>query len=148
MSAQISIYQLRTKFVNQREDIPEDARQVVYYTLAVGHHVGVLDCFSSIAEVSVDEFANWLDLQPQGSGRSKLEGVLKWGEIEINRTHVSQLLPLLEEVDSTAVVDVTASEPAMVATVAPMPEWVGLLAQCLHCMLQEPAYYLMLRKRI
>lgn len=128
MSAYVSIYQLRTKFVNQREDVPEDARQVVYYTLAVGHHVGVMDCFSSIAKVPVDEFSAWLERQPQGPGRTKLEGVLKWGEIEINRSHVSLLLPLLEG----------GPEPA--------PAWAGLLTESLHCMLQEPAYYLMLRK--
>ena len=39
MSAWIAIYQLHSKFVNQRQDVPEDARQIVYYSLAVGHHV-------------------------------------------------------------------------------------------------------------
>jgi hypothetical protein len=51
MSARVAIYQLSHKFVNQREDVPENAQQVVYYTLAIGHHVGVLDCFSSISEI-------------------------------------------------------------------------------------------------
>lgn len=128
MSARIAIYQLHSKFVNQREDIPENARQVVYYALAVGHHVGVLDCFSSLAEIPLDEFSQWLEKLPESEGRKKLSGVLKWGEIEVNRTHVSILLPLLE-----------AANPSETP-------WAPLLAQCLHGMVQEPALYLMLRK--
>jgi len=128
VSGRIVIYQLRHKFVNQREDIPETAQQIVYYTLAVGHHVGVLDCFSSLAEIPLEAFQSWLESLPEGPGRTKLEGVLKWGEIEINRSHVSILMPLLEEktIDET--------------------EWRSLLSRCLHGMVQEPALYLMLRK--
>lgn len=40
MNPSIVIYRLSRKFVNQRQDIPETARRVVYYTPAVGHHVG------------------------------------------------------------------------------------------------------------
>lgn len=130
MSARVTIYQLQRKFVNQREDIPETARQVIYYTLAVGHHVGVLDCFSSLAEIPLEEFRAWVEGLPQGTGRSKLEGVLKWGEIEINASHVSMLLPILEDSRAT---------PGA-------PNWVPALAQCLKGMAQEPALYLMVRK--
>ncbi|MFZ5911411.1 MAG: formate hydrogenlyase maturation protein HycH [Chloroflexota bacterium] len=128
MAEQIFVYQLHTKFVNQREDIPEDARQVVYYTLAVGHHVGVMDCFSSLAEIPVAEFQAWLADLPAGPARTKLEGVLRWGEIEVNRGHVSLLEPALE------------SRPGQ-------PAWTAKLRQCLDGMRREPALYLMLRKR-
>jgi len=128
MSARVAIYQLSRKFVNQREDIPDNARQVVYYTLAIGHHVGVLDCFSSIAEIPLEEFTAWLVDLPEGPGRTKLEGVIKWGEIEVNRSHVEMLLPLLET---------SNADQAM---------WAPLMVQCLKGMVQEPAYYLMVRK--
>lgn len=129
MNASVVIYQLSRKFVNRQEDMPESARQVVYYALAVGHHVGVMDCFSTLAEIPLDEFTQWLDGLPEGEGRAKMAGVLKWGEIEINRGHVEMLLPLLR--------------PAGAYT-----SWILVFAQSLQAMLREPALYLMLRKRL
>jgi hydrogenase-4 component J len=127
MSSRIVFYQLHKKFVNQREDIPENAKQVIYYTLAVGHHVGVMDCFSALFEVPLDEFRQWLQSLPEGPGRSKLDGVIEWGEIEVNRSHVEILMPML------------AAEAHKFA-------WIPTLIQCLKGMLQEPALYLMVRK--
>jgi hydrogenase-4 component J len=129
MSDRVAVYRLSRKFVNQSEDIPENARQVVYYALAVGHHVGVMDCFSSLVEIPLGEYQAWLEGLPEGPGRLKLEGVLKWGEIEINRGHVNLLLPLIETPQNG------------------QPAWGPQLAQCLRAMQQEPAFYLMLRKR-
>lgn len=129
MTSKVVVYQLRSKFVNQREDIPDDARQVVYYSLAVGHHVGVMDCFSSIMEIPMQEYCALLERLPKGSERNKLEGVLKWGEIEINRSHVGSLLPALEA---------SGSDPE---------GWVSQLIPIFRGMMQEPAIYLMLRKR-
>lgn len=128
MSPKIAVYQLRSKFVNQREDVPEDARQVVYYTLAVGHHVGVMDCFSSRVEIPLNEYASWVQTLPEGSARTKLEGAIRWGEIEVNQTHVGMLLPLFD------------------ATQAGAPGWIWDFIQCLHSIQQEPAIYLMMRK--
>ena len=132
MSARVAIYQLHTKFVNQREDIPEDARQVVYYALAVGHHVGVMDCFSSLVEIPLEEFRDWVEKLPEGPGRTKLEGVLRFGEIEINRSHVNILQPLVVDTDGIHITQ--------------RPGWVATLAQCLQGIRQEPALYLMVRK--
>lgn len=128
MTPKIIIYQLRTKFVNQREDVPEDAKQVVYYTLAVGHHVGVMDLFSSRLEISLEEFAAWVQSQPEGPARTKLEGALRWGEIEVNQSHVGMLLPLLE------------------AAPAEGPGWTREFVECLNAVRQESAMYLMVRK--
>lgn len=129
MNPRIVVYQLRSKFVSRQTDIPDDARQVVYYSLAIGHHVGVLDCFSPVSEIPLDEFYAWLDGLPAGAGRTKLEGLVRWGEIEINHSHAPILLPLLE-------------------TVPPGSEWVNRLRENLRVMLQEPAFYLMLRKKL
>lgn len=126
MSARVAVYQLSHKFINRREDVPENARQVVYYALAVGHHVGVMDCFSSLVEIPLEEFCDWLESLPEGPGKSKLEGVVKWGEIEINRSHVAQLMPLLETCNTT--------------------HWTRTLLQSLQSIIQEPALYLMVRK--
>jgi hydrogenase-4 component J len=128
MTPRVRFYQLSSKFVNQSEDIPEDARQVMYYTLAIGHHVGVLDCFTRLAEAPLEEYQAWVEALPPGEGRAKLEGVIRWGEIEINRSHVALLLPLLETPASC------------------QASWAPVLLQCLQGMVQEPALYLMVRK--
>jgi hypothetical protein len=128
MPAKIVVYQLRRKFVNQREDVPEEARQVVYYTLAVGHHVGVMDCFSSQLEIPLDEYTSWLQKLPEGPARTKLEGVVRWSEIEVNVSHVEMLLMLFE------------------AAQADGPSWTRDFVQCLKGIKQEPALYFMLKK--
>lgn len=128
MCAKIIVYQLRSKFVNQRADVPEDARQVVYYTLAVGHHVGVMDCFSSQMEIPLDEYIAWLQTLPEGPARTKLEGAIRWSEIEVNSSHVQMLLALFETASVTS------------------PTWARDFIQCLNGIKQEPALYLMLRK--
>lgn len=127
MSASIAVYQLSHKFINRREDVPENARQVVYYALAVGHHVGVMDCFSSLVEIPLNEFTRWLESLPDGPGRTKLEGVVKWGEIEINHSHLGILMPLMEASNSDE-------------------SWISILIQSLQGMRREPALYLMVRK--
>jgi hydrogenase-4 component J len=128
MCAKIIVYQLRSKFVNQRADVPEDARQVVYYTLAVGHHVGVMDCFSSQMEIPLNEYTVWLQTLPEGPARTKLEGAIRWSEIEVNSSHVQMLLALFETASVTS------------------PTWARDFIQCLNGIKQEPALYLMLRK--
>lgn len=125
MASKIAVYQLRSKFVNRREDVPEDARQIVYYTMAVGHHVGVMDCFSAQMEMPLDEFAAWLQTLPESPGRKKLEGAVRWGEIEINQTHLGMLVPLFE---------------------VGGPGWTREFLQCLDAIRRESALYLMLRK--
>lgn len=128
MSFQIAFYGLQTKYVNREADIPDGARQVIYYSLAIGHHVGVLDCFTCLFQVPCDEFQAWLSQLPPGAGRAKLHNVLVFGEIEINRSHLNILSPLVQT---------TQTEKA---------EWLEKFKTCLQTMNQEPAYYLMVRK--
>jgi hypothetical protein len=117
----------------------------------------VLDCFSSLAEIPLDSFQSWLESLPEGPGRTKLEGVIKWGEIEINRSHISILMPLLEEKMSGVRCQVSRDISAQSSVPNPGPppdeqmpvgemEWQSLLSLCMQGMLQEPALYLMLRK--
>lgn len=132
MSERVVFYQLTHKFVNQEQNIPEDSRQVVYYSLAIGHHVGVMDCFQSLMEIPLDDYRQWIKHLPEGTSRHKMEGLLKWGEIEVNQSHASELLPALN--GSLIVMD-----EAQV-------QWSGILSQCLRGMLKEPALYLMVRR--
>lgn len=134
MEPQIAFYQLSRKIVNNQERIPEDARQVIYYSLAIGHHIGVMDCFSELMVIPVEKYKQFLELLPEGEGRRKLEGVLTWHEIEINRSHVEELLPVLQEVLSW----MNSGSDS---------EWAQRLIRCLQNMVAEPALYLMLKIR-
>jgi hypothetical protein len=130
---QVVFYRLNRKIVNNQENIPEDARQVIYYSLAIGHHVGVMDCFSELMVVPAEKYKQFLDRLPDSEGRRKLEGVIKWNEIEINRGHVEELLPALK-VLSSGMNDTDS-------------EWVKTMIRCLQEMLAEPALYLMVKMR-
>jgi hydrogenase-4 component J len=132
MAARAVFYQLTHKYVNTDKDIPEDAQQVIYYSLAIGHHVGVLDCFQSLMEIPLEDYRNWIAQMPAGKARHKLEGLLNWGEIEINRSHVGDLVPVLQE----SLPDMDAAGTHCTA----------VLLDCLQKMVAEPALYLMVRK--
>jgi len=130
---QIAFYRLSRKIVNNQDAIPEDARQVMYYSLAIGHHVGVMDCLSELMVVPVDAYERTLGQLPEGDARRKLEGVLKWNEIEIGRSHVDELLPAL-----------TSILPGLHAEDA---EWAKTLMHCLREIKAEPALYMMVKLR-
>jgi hydrogenase-4 component J len=130
---QIAFYRLSRKIVNNQENIPEDARQVMYYSLAIGHHIGVMDCFSELMVVPAEKYQDCLDRLPDGAGRRKLEGALKWHEIEINRSHVDELLPALKFLLTT----LSGSDS----------QWVQTMIRCLQEMVREPALYLMVKVR-
>ena len=96
MSERAVFYRLSHKFVNNDASIPENAQQVIYYSLAIGHHVGVMDCFKSFLEIPMNDLRVWLSRLPESPGRQKLEGILKWGEIEINSSHAAAILSALD----------------------------------------------------
>jgi hypothetical protein len=131
VESQVAFYQLSRKVVSNQESIPEDARQVMYYSLAIGHHVGVMDCFSELMAVSVETYKHFLNLLPEGEARRKLEGVLSWNEIEINRGHVGDLLPALKG--------------ALSSLNEADSQWVKMIILCLQKMVAEPALYLMVK---
>jgi len=132
MDDNVVFYQLSQKFVSSEIKIPEQSRQVIYYSLAIGHHVGVMDCFKQIIEIPRAEFEAWVADLPEGNGKRKLEGISKWGEIEINSTHAADLLMDINH--SRRMNEIIFSK------------WLGILAACLEMMLNEPALYLMGRR--
>jgi hydrogenase-4 component J len=132
MSESVVFYQLTEKFVSSEIKIPEQSRQVIYYSLAIGHHVGVMDCFKKIIEVPLIEFEDWVAHLPEGDGRRKLEGISKWGEIEINRSHAPDLLH-----DINQSIGLKSNSDS---------QWLDKLALSLKMMIDEPALYLMGRK--
>ncbi len=131
MESQVAFYRLSRKIVSNQESIPADARQVMYYSLAIGHHVGVMDCLSELMAVPAAMYQRCIAELPDGEARRKLEGALTWDEIEINRSHVDELLPVLN--DLLPHIEVQDSS------------WVRTLIQCLREIIAEPALYLMVK---
>ena len=71
---QVVFYELTRKFVETEEDVPQEACDVLYYTLAVGHHTGVLDAL------------------PEGEAKTKFEAIRSFGECQLDKAAVPSLL--------------------------------------------------------
>lgn len=85
---QVVFYELTRKFVETEEDVPQEACDVLYYTLAVGHHTGVLDCFEPRLSVPVDVFYSLVDALPEGEAKTKFEAIRSFGECQLDKAAV------------------------------------------------------------
>ena len=83
---EVMFYRLTKKFVESREEIPDEAKEVMYYTLAIGHHTGVIDCFEPVLGCSRELYDKVVALFPAGDARFKLEGIARFGEIQIDKS--------------------------------------------------------------
>ena len=131
----VLFYALNQKFMDSDEDVPQDAaaRQVMYYSLAIGHHVGVIDCFKAIIDCPIDAYRDWIAQLPEGAARSKMEGLYKFGEITIDQTHISMLGAAFDKL-----------KPQLSGIAA---DWTEKLMQALASIEIEPAIYLMVKTR-
>ncbi|WP_018609277.1 formate hydrogenlyase maturation HycH family protein [Uliginosibacterium gangwonense] len=133
MASKVVFYALSQKFLEREEDMPAAAKQVMYYTLAVGHHIGVIDCLKQVLACPLDGYQNWIARLPEGEARRKLEGLLRFGEINIDATHIHMLGAALDGI-----------KPLLKAEEA---EWSASLMRALAAIEAEPAMYLMVRRR-
>jgi hypothetical protein len=85
----------------------------------------MMDCFQKLMTIPLEDYRRWLEQLPEGTGRHKLAGLLKWGEIEINQSHAKELLPILNNANRSS--------------------WTETFKQSLQQMITEPALYLMVR---
>ncbi|MDF0532831.1 formate hydrogenlyase maturation HycH family protein [Shewanella yunxiaonensis] len=90
MSESVTFFILNQKFVDDKDAKPE-SQQLVYYGLAIGHHLGVIDCFKPALTCPMARYQEWLDAIPDEQARQKLAGIPKYGEIVINSSHVVML---------------------------------------------------------
>ncbi|UQD51059.1 formate hydrogenlyase [Bacillus methanolicus] len=130
MPGNVKFFKLYKKFVDENDAAPE-VKQLKYYALAIGHHIGVVDCFSPVMVIEKEDYFNWIRKLPHGKARRKLEGLAKWREIEINRDHVATLGQALSEADSDFLPD--------------EKKWTNNLLQLLRMIQKEPAIYLVVR---
>jgi formate hydrogenlyase maturation protein HycH len=133
MTGNVVFYRLGRRFLDAQQRPPADAQQVVYYSLAIGHHVGVIDALSPILTVPYDRFLVGVEALGPGEAKRKLDGVRRFGEITIDAEHVALLRSALQ-----------AAFPALDREGA---EWARALDLVLQEMEHEPALYLMVRRR-
>lgn len=133
MSGEIVFYRLAAKVLERQADIPKDARDVVYYSLAIGHHIGVFDCFKPVLTCAGDFYERLVDALPDGEARRKLDGIRRFGEITIDSTHTRLLADAITEARPR----VTPEEG----------EWFDALMASLAAIEREPAIYMMGRRR-
>ena len=133
MSEQVVFSQLSRKFIDENDSTPDEAQQVVYYSLAIGHHLGVIDCLEAALTCPWDEYLAWIaTLEADSTARRKMEGVPKYGEIVIDSNHVSMLA--------------NAFDKARASQTPQQKEWSQAMLNMLHAIHQESAIYLMVRR--
>jgi hydrogenase maturation protease HycI len=133
-TGKVIFWSLRQKFVDSDDDVPEDAQQVMYYSLAIGHHVGMIDCLKTELECPLDGFQAWVNALPEGEARRKLQGLITFGEINIDSTHTNMLALALDGFakDSDS----------------PYQAWSATLIRLLGEIEREPAIYLIVKRQI
>lgn len=134
MSESVVFCQLSRKFVDENDNTPADAQQVVYYSLAIGHHLGVIDCLKESLVCPLEAYQAWIaTLEADGEAQRKMNGVPRYGEIVIDQNHVVMLARALD-----------AAKPTQTAE---QQGWSQALLDMLQAIQQEPAIYLMVRRR-
>ena len=97
MTTKVFFYLLNERFVENDEQVPEQAKQVMYYSLAIGHHVGVIDCFKKLLVCDYDAYQRFVDSFPEGDAKRKFAGLMRFGEIVIDSSHVNLLAKAMDE---------------------------------------------------
>ena len=133
MSETVVFSQLSRKFIDENDATPDQAQQVVYYSLAIGHHLGVIDCLEAALSCPWQAYLAWIATLEEGStARRKMEGVPKYGEIVIDFNHVQMLA--------------RAFDDARAVQTPQQQEGSKLMLSMLHDIHQESAIYLMVRR--
>ena len=133
MTEMVSFHALRRKFLDTQQDLPasDATKQVMYYSLAIGHHVGVIDCLVKVLECPKDGYEACVGLLPQSEARRKMSGLLTFGEIHIDANHAGMLGKAFAQ--------------AMPHMDEPYRGWSAALMGQLAAIQQEPALYLMVQ---
>jgi len=132
----VIFYSLSSKFVDEKRAQKRNSQkvqEVIYYSLAIGHHLGVIDCLKSRLECPLDDYRRWIDLLPEnGEAHRKLAVVQRFGEINIDSTHTHCLALALR----AARQQMTPQQQG----------WSDALVALLQQIENDPAMYLMVRR--
>ncbi len=146
-AGEVVFYRLTRKFVDSEQSVPEDAMNILYYTLAVGHHTGVIDCFEPVLGCDRALFDQIVAAFPEGEARRKLAGIASFGEITVDKTHVDTLTSAIDGVlaqlgwRGSAKAGMDVADPQFTLH-ARMCEWLSRLRGQLQDVRDETALYL------
>ncbi len=101
----VVFYLLGKKFVEDKDDIPKDARDVIYYTLAMGHNTGVIDCFQPKIALTRRLFDCICEKLTNEDAKFKLTRIEKFGEIQILKEDTKMLSNAISEFDADDIED-------------------------------------------
>lgn len=133
MTTQVFFYLLNKRFVENDEQVPEQAKQVMYYSLAIGHHVGVIDCFKRLLICDYEDYQKFVESFPEGEAKRKFSGLMKFGEIVIDSSHVNLLAKAIDENKGNFTVQ--------------HQQWATILVDTLASIQREPVMYIMVKRR-
>lgn len=132
----VVFYALNSKFVDEKraqQRSTQKVQEVVYYSLAIGHHLGVIDCLQASLTCPLADYQQWIRrLPPESEARRKLTGVERFGEINIDQSHIHLLALALREARDRM------SEQQQA--------WSDRLIALLQQIASDPAMYLMVRR--
>lgn len=132
MTTKVIFYLLNQRFVENDEQVPQAAKDVMYYSLAIGHHVGVIDCFKNLLSCDYEDYQRFVAAFPAGEAKRKLSGLIKFGEIVIDASHVNLLAKALDENR---------------ANFSPeQQKWAAILMDTLASIQREPVMYIMVKR--
>ncbi|MTI14538.1 formate hydrogenlyase maturation HycH family protein [Sansalvadorimonas verongulae] len=132
-SDQVLFYTLYKKFLDESYGIPEEAKEVMYYTLAIGHHVGIVDCMKVALQCTLKEYRQWINHLEEGSdARYKMDRFFVYGEVTVLEEHTTMLASAFDKLDR---------EPMTEKEVAMTEKMVELMA-AIH---REPTMYMMIK---
>jgi hypothetical protein len=92
----VVFYRLTKRFVEDESDTSDEALDVIYYTLAMGHNTGIIDCFDPKITIDRNLFNAILEALPDGEGKFKLSGIEKFGEIQLDKLTILDVIESLE----------------------------------------------------
>ena len=135
-SRDVVFYQLSVKFVDNEREIPEASREILYYSLQIGHHTGIIDCLSEKIRCPYSAFIEVVEALPRESAaRYKLEGIIRHGEIQIDKTHIGALAPAVKDLLSKSQSQLSFSKEAKAFLLA--------LSNALDAIRNQPGIYFM-----
>ncbi|EJC1153459.1 formate hydrogenlyase maturation HycH family protein [Cronobacter sakazakii] len=132
MNETVVFSRLSRKFVDENDATPPQAQQVIYYSLAIGHHLGVIDCLKASLACPFEAYQAWIATLAPGEAQRKMQGVPRYGEIVIDQNHVSLLARAFDE--------------ALPRQNAQQQAWSRELLGLLQAIQREPAVYVMVRR--
>ena len=143
-------YQVTRRFVDNENSVPDAITDMIYYTLAIGHHTGVIDCFEERLRCSLELFSKVLELIPEDSLLTKkLDRAYSRGEAYIDKYDLG---PLIEAIDETLVnseaeiIDSILTDDSPETIVDPL-QWLIAFRGLLDVMISNEDASIILRRR-